>query len=115
MRNGECEREFEFIVENSCTPDVYYPNTFTPNGDGLNDSFFPTLIAVDESNVMLKVYNRWGMLLHESNSADNPWLGTNMNGEEVQSGPYVFTFEYGYWIKGQYKVKVDNGVLNVVY
>lgn len=115
VRNGECEREFTFTVENSCTPDVYYPNSFSPNGDGLNDSFFPTLIAVDENNINLKVYNRWGMLLHDSKSEDNPWLGTNMDGEAVQAGPYVFTFEYGYWIKHQYSVKVDNGMINVFY
>lgn len=113
--NGECEREFTFYVENACVPDVYYPNTFSPNGDGLNDDFFPTLIAVDETNINLKVYNRWGMLLHHSKSVDNPWLGTNMKGQSVQQGMYIFTFEYGYWIKNQYEVKVDNGLINVVY
>lgn len=115
IRNGECEREFTFTIENSCTPDVYYPNSFTPNGDGLNDSFFPTLVAVDETNITLKIYNRWGMMLHNSKSADNPWLGTNMNGALVQQGMYVFTFEYGYWEKGVYRVKIDNGVINVLY
>lgn len=115
VRNGECERDFTFTVHNSCTPEVYYPNAFSPNGDGLNDSFFPTLVAVDESNINLKVYNRWGMLLHNSTSKDDPWLGTNLDGDAVQQGMYVFTFEYGYWEKYQYAVKVDNGVINVFY
>lgn len=115
VRNGECEREFTFAVENSCTPDVYYPNSFTPNGDGLNDNFFPTMIAVDELNINLKVYDRWGKLVHDSKSKDNPWIGTNLSGDQVQAGSYVFTFEYGYWIKNQYNVKIDNGIINVLY
>lgn len=115
VKNGECERDFTFTVLNSCTPEVYYPNSFSPNGDGLNDSFFPTLVAVDESNINLKVYNRWGMLLHNSTSKDDPWLGTNLDGDAVQQGMYVFTFEYGSWNKYQYAVKVDNGVINVFY
>ena len=95
-------REVAFIATNkfncsdtasktiSVFPDlVYYiPNGFTPNGDGLNDEF--NLIGlgyVDMYN--LKIYNRWGELLFESNNILEGWDGRFL-GEIVQNGAYIY-------------------------
>ncbi|PCJ25010.1 MAG: hypothetical protein COA97_08505 [Flavobacteriales bacterium] len=53
-------------------------NVFTPNGDGINDFF--TLINLDDYlNPSVKVYNRWGQLVYESDSYQNDWDGDNLN------------------------------------
>jgi gliding motility-associated-like protein len=74
----------------SVFPDlVYYiPNGFTPNGDGLNDAFNVIGLGyVDMYN--LKLYNRWGELLFESNKILEGWDGRFM-GEIVQNGVYIY-------------------------
>ena len=74
----------------SVFPDlVYYiPSGFTPNGDGLNDEF--NVIGpgyVDMYN--LKLINRWGEVLFESNEILEGWDGRFM-GEIVQNGVYIY-------------------------
>ena len=51
----------------------YAPNAFTPDHDGLNDVWLPVALGV--SDYRLNVYNRWGELVWETNSQNEPWLG----------------------------------------
>jgi gliding motility-associated-like protein len=72
-------------------PDHYYiPNAFTPNGDGVNDSFY----LYGQSGVTVhdfKVFDRWGEKVHDSLS---PWDG-KYRGQLCQPGVYVYTFSIG--------------------
>lgn len=64
------------------------PNTFTPNDDGINDTWFiPALSAYPGAEVL--IYDRWGQLLFRSNGYDEPWDGTN-NGVKVPEGTYYY-------------------------
>jgi gliding motility-associated-like protein len=72
------------------------PNTFTPNGDGLNDYFFPNGQGIDRIN-SFRVYSRWGELLFERNNvAVNDqyagWNGT-FNGRKLNPDVYVYIME----------------------
>jgi len=60
-------------------PDFFFfaPNTFTPNGDGLNDIFFPKIAGIIEYE--LQLFNRWGELFFSSKSLDYGWDGTHDN------------------------------------
>jgi gliding motility-associated-like protein len=74
----------------SIFPDlVYYiPNGFTPNGDGLNDVF--NVIGLGYADMYnLKLYNRWGELLFESNKISEGWDGRFMS-EIAQNGVYIY-------------------------
>jgi len=54
---------------------VYTPNSFTPNGDGVNDEFFPNLIGVDEDFYKFYVFNRWGDLIFQTDKVAEGWDG----------------------------------------
>ncbi len=57
--------------------DVYVPNMFSPNDDGLNDDWEIKSNFIDD--LQLIVFNRWGEKVFESNSQSNPWDGTFEN------------------------------------
>ncbi len=63
-------------------------NTFTPNGDGINDLWnIPDLIAFP--NCMMRVFNRSGQLVFQSKGYTKAWDGTN-NGQQLPFGTYYY-------------------------
>ncbi|HQQ94595.1 MAG TPA: gliding motility-associated C-terminal domain-containing protein [Bacteroidia bacterium] len=66
---------------------VYVPNAFTPNGDGLNDTFFPVLRGV--KTFQMDVFDRWGALIFGSNSPEHVWDGT-YRGEACKQDVYNY-------------------------
>lgn len=71
---------------------VYAPNAFTPDGDGINDYFFPQIRDHRKELFRLSIYDRWGGKVYESSNFQNVWAGTDMNkdGELVPQGVYVW-------------------------
>jgi gliding motility-associated-like protein len=63
------------------------PTAFTPNGDGLNDSFGAVAKGVKEFKMI--VYNRFGDVVFSTTDIDKKWDGT-VNGENAPSGGYVY-------------------------
>jgi len=78
------------IIVKDCAQLFYFPNSFTPNGDGLNDVF---KIETDNEFSVLKliVFDRWGELLFESIDINKGWDGT-YKGKEALFGIYVYKF-----------------------
>ncbi|MEM9050808.1 MAG: PKD domain-containing protein [Bacteroidota bacterium] len=61
------------------TGNIYVPNSFTPDGDGINDIFKAE--GVDIAEFKMEIWNLWGELVFTSNSIDNGWNGSSPNGE----------------------------------
>jgi gliding motility-associated-like protein len=53
--------------------EFYVPNAFTPNGDGKNDFFNGNGIGVEQYD--MQIFDRWGLLIFETNSLSNSWNG----------------------------------------
>jgi gliding motility-associated-like protein len=72
------------IIKN---PNLFYPTSFTPNGDNLNDVFnvFGQYIQAFEMNI----FNRWGELLYTTTILDQGWDG-NYRGNPMPEGTYAF-------------------------
>ena len=70
------------------TPPVYIPNTFTPNGDGNNDVFL--IYGENIKTVGLKVFNRWGEKVFDS---ENQFLGWDGNYKGMPQMPGVYVYE----------------------
>jgi len=75
---------------------IFLPNTFTPNGDGNNDYFFPQgkgLSAI----YRFRVYNRWGEMIYEAQNVQpndelHGWDGT-YKGEPLKPDVYVYIID----------------------
>jgi len=72
---------------------AFIPNIFSPNGDGKNEMF---RIQLNEIQCFhLYIYNRWGILIHESHSIDEGWNGTvQRTGAPAPEGTYYYILEY---------------------
>ncbi|MBS1650412.1 MAG: gliding motility-associated C-terminal domain-containing protein [Bacteroidetes bacterium] len=68
---------------------VYIPNTFTPNGDGLNDMFTVKGSGVLTNGFSMNVFDRWGALIYSTSDITKGWDGT-FKGINAQEGVYVY-------------------------
>jgi len=93
---GECTISDSIFIEVIKARKIYFPNAFSPNGDGINDRF--TLFG-DTPNVeeieSLRVFDRWGSLLFENNNFqpsdfEKGWDGT-FRGKQFQTGIYTYS------------------------
>lgn len=98
-------KDFVYTVsytdENGCTasdqvhiyyePLIYVPNTFTPNGDFINEDFFALGVNIDDFN--LEIYDRWGELIYTGDRMSKAWDGTYLD-KPCQDGVYVWKIRY---------------------
>ena len=75
-------------------------NEFSPNGDGVNETF--RIDCIDQyPNNYLKVVNRWGNLVYEKNGYDNSWDGTSTGRATINAdrklpvGTYYYVLDLG--------------------
>ncbi|MFI5148409.1 MAG: PKD domain-containing protein [Bacteroidia bacterium] len=69
----------------------YAPNSFTPNGDGLNDVFVPKGYGVRNESYTLDIFDRWGNQLFHSETWDKGWDGkANFGANIAQVDTYVW-------------------------
>ncbi|WP_420149782.1 gliding motility-associated C-terminal domain-containing protein [Spirosoma sp.] len=88
--NG-CPSSFSTVVE--VTEPLYVPSAFSPNADGVNDSWvIPNIGSFPKCEV--SVYNRWGELVFYSQGYTNPWDGTYRQ-TFVQTGVYTYQIRTG--------------------
>jgi gliding motility-associated-like protein len=77
------------VLFEDCSVAIYMPTSFTPNGDGINDQYWPSVSNVDAYD--LKIFDKWGRLLFHSNDPAAPWLGDSIQGASyVANGVYNF-------------------------
>ena len=94
-----CRSEQSITIE-PCPCELFLNNVFSPNGDGKNDTYYPTFNSSVASIEML-IYNRWGILVYEtslsnpdSNSPEPHWDGNTSSGKECQTGVYYCVINY---------------------
>jgi len=67
------------------------PNTFTPNGDGINDHFQLSATGVVTFG-SIRIYTRYGQLVYTGKSFSEYWDG-NLNGRNLPTGTYYWVFD----------------------
>lgn len=92
-----CSDSDDVVVHIFCDQSqLFLPNSFTPNGDGQNDYFYPQGQGVAKIKSFI-VYNRWGQKVYERTSMDanmreQGWDGT-YQGDKLGSDTFVYTLE----------------------
>ena len=82
-------------VGRSCETGI--PNVFTPDGDGINDYFYPrALLSRGLRTFRMQVYNRWGTLLYETSGLDGRGWDGRYNGVMQPQGVYVYRIEVSF-------------------
>jgi gliding motility-associated-like protein len=69
---------------------IYFPNAFTPDGDGVNDTWGAVGHYIEEFRVEL--FNRWGELIFTSTDMDILWDGKVNGSGDAQTGVYVYKY-----------------------
>jgi gliding motility-associated-like protein len=73
---------------------IFIPNAFTPRAaEGDNDIFKPTCYFVKQGTYSMRVFNRQGGLLFQTNNPEEGWDGT-FKGEYCHPNTYVYIIEY---------------------
>lgn len=90
-----CKTTDSIYIVRNCEGIYIFPNVITPNNDNFNDSF---VILGNETTSSLKIYNRYGVEIYQSENYQNNW-----NAENQPDGLYFYIFkstkEHKGWIK----------------
>ena len=88
-----CRAEFQTEVLEDCLEALYVPNSFTPDGDGINDAWM--IYGDNIKTFHLQLYNRMGEMFFESFDMSQPWLGQRRDGDHyVESEVYPYIIRY---------------------
>lgn len=68
----------------------YIPNAFTPDGDGINETFAPQGQGVDPDIYQMQIFDRSGMLIFTTRNPYDYWDGRNKYGQMCPEGVYVY-------------------------
>jgi gliding motility-associated-like protein len=70
---------------------MYFPNAFTPNGDGINDVFIPVGTGIEPDSYEMWIFDRWGNLLFYTDDLAKGWDGkAKTTGGVCQLDTYVY-------------------------
>lgn len=84
-----CATRDETVIHRDCYLDI--PNAFTPDGDGLNDFFFPRqLMASGVTAFSMTVFNRWGNTVFQSEKPDGRGWDGRFNSAAQPAGVYPY-------------------------
>lgn len=88
---------------------IKIPNVFTPNGDGVNDTWeIENIWMFPEAYIY--IYNRWGQLMYEGRGADEPWDGKYRD-HFVPSGVYMYIVN----LENLEKDRAYTGTVTILY
>lgn len=104
--NG-CFGNDEITIGSNCKLIWYMPTAFSPNGDGKNDIWGPTIKDVQE--LKMAIYNRWGEKIWENRDGQIFWDG-NCGSVMAPEGVYTWTASFRSNFKPYYK----SGVLTLL-
>lgn len=105
-----CRDSITKVVEVKDVLLLYVPNSFSPNGDELNNTWNISYTGLDVQQFSVWIYNRWGQLVWESHDPSVGWDGTFGN-SYVPDGMYSWKMEFVNEVTNQ--IFLRSGFINV--
>jgi gliding motility-associated-like protein len=102
--NG-CESQRLPVTVDLTVCDIIIPDGFSPNNDGINDTFEIPNLAIQYPNFKLEIYNRYGNLIYKGNRNVPNWDGTtsvgglNLGDKLLPTGVYFYILDFSDGIK----------------
>jgi gliding motility-associated-like protein len=98
LESGGCRARDSIVVrlQDCVFFQAYFPNAFSPNGDGVNDTFhpfFPPGMRIER--YQLTIFDRWGNQLFQSANPDEAWDGRRL-GQALTQGVYIYFLDIEY-------------------
>lgn len=93
--SNECDTISDTLVVTERNCHFFFPTAFSPNGDGLNDYVHLVGDVSAVSDFILRVYNRWGEAVFQTNDASKGWDGM-YKGQKAEVGTYYYIVKYKY-------------------
>lgn len=91
-KNGLCSSSDTIWVQRDCYINI--PNSFSPNGDGLNDYFLPRqLLSAGVILFDMKLFNRWGELVFKTDKTDGRGWDGKYGGKDQPVGTYIYLMD----------------------
>ncbi|MCR9155269.1 MAG: gliding motility-associated C-terminal domain-containing protein [Croceimicrobium sp.] len=115
ISNGICTYTDSILVEQvNCEECIIYaPTAFTPNGDNLNELFEVTPVCEVDGYLEhfdLRIFDKWGRKVFESQSPDVAWNGKNAE----HKGVYTYTIEYRFSSSRETKTRIKRGFVTLL-
>ena len=86
------------VIEVKNDFNVFIPNSFTPNSDGLNDEFSPVFskYGLDSRTFEMQIFDRWGKSIYSTKDVTKGWDGSLNNKGDVllKEDNYVYKLRY---------------------
>lgn len=96
-----------------CDCDLFIPNAFTPNDDGLDDEFGPVSYC-ELKAFQFTIYDRWGKEVFFTDEPELKWDG-KLYGESLHTGVYSYILKYNFKKRGsKTDYQVINGVVTLI-
>lgn len=96
------------ITKEERFPKMIFPNSFSPNGDGVNDYFAPISPCIPIYDI--NIYDRWGNLVFQQIEGRGVWDGS-LNDEDLPADVYVYYVSYDNLLpSGNYREKIRGQV-----
>lgn len=105
-----CELSLEAWIEN-LDPVITLPTAFTPNNDGVNDTFGAVFNCKLETELV--IYNKWGQLMFRSLDIDEQWNGS-YQGNKAPSGSYTYQLKYYTTFNGSPLTEIVSGRVQLI-
>jgi len=90
-----CTDTARAIIDIIPSIELFVPNAFTPNGDGLNDIFLPIGFLFGPLEYQFSIWNRWGEQVFSTMTFGEGWNGRKNNtGKSAPNGVYTYLIEF---------------------
>ncbi len=92
----------------SFSGNIFWPNAISPNGTNKNFQFYGT--GINPSKTSISIYNRWGVLVYQSNSMQQAWDGSDQNGTSLPTDTYYFIAQ----VSQNEKISEQKGTITIL-